>query len=125
MCDPCFEEAAPELAQALAELRPPCTVQLLETRLHRTCAACGGRFEGQRFAGHHRGDPLCTVCFKEHAPELTALLLLDESALEAADGGRDAPGLLAIAIRYSKLLFRLDAERPRTAPPPAARIRRP
>ncbi len=117
LCDPCFRLAAPTLFEEVSAMRPESSVQLLETRLHTACANCGGNLLGQRFAGHHHDDPLCTFCLEQDAPELAALLMLEEAVLEAADGGRDAPGLLKVAIAYSRRLYRLDAERPRTPLP--------
>lgn len=117
LCDPCFQEMAPDLVKALNALRPKCSIQPLETRLHDSCAACGGNILAQRFAGHHLGDLLCTVCFEKVDPGLAALLMLEEAALDAADARRDAPALLNIAVDYSRLQYRLDADRPLEAEP--------
>ncbi len=111
MCDACFRLAAPEHFEAALRFRSEFSVRQLETRRHGTCANCGGDLVGERFAGHHFDDPLCTVCFQGHSRELAALLFLHQAALEAAAGGRDAPGLLTVAISYSRMLYHLDARR--------------
>ncbi len=113
MCDRCFRQAAPELVEESLARQPECSIQLLDTRLHDRCANCGDGLLHRRIAGHHFADPMCSHCFAEYARELSALLILDEASLEAADGGRDAPGLLTVALSYSRLLYRLDEERPR------------
>ncbi len=118
MCHSCFEQAAPELAAALG-LRPT-SLQLLESRLEVTCAQCGDRLEGRRIAGHHLGDPTCRACFEKRAPELTALLLLEDAAVQAAERGRDAQGLLKVAINYARRLRRRNAERRREPLKPKA-----
>jgi len=124
MCERCFQEAAPEHVEALLEMRPEVSVQPLETRRHDKCAECGADIFGQRYAGHHLGDPMCTVCFEKCDPGLAALLILEEGALEAADARRDAPALLDLAVDYSRLQYRLDAERPRKPLPVRPRRRR-
>ncbi|MCP3957420.1 MAG: hypothetical protein GY719_06175 [bacterium] len=114
MCDRCFEAAAPELAEAASASRPNGSVRL-RLRSSATCANCGDHLPG-RFAGYHMADPLCVSCLREHAAELAALLLLDEAALKAADGGQHARELLDVAVNYAKVLHRLDAEHPRNPP---------
>ena len=121
MCDSCFQELAPELAEAVLALQPKSSIQLLEPRACDTCANCGGDLSGSRFAAHHFGDPHCTFCFEEEAPGLAALLIVGEAALEAAAGARDAAGLLRVAVSFSRLLYRLDKQRPRTVPGPELR----
>ncbi len=116
MCARCFSEAAPEYAEALLSLQPKCTVSRLDARRHDRCANCGDNLVGNRFAGYHFGDALCTMCFQEYAPELAALLVLHESAIDAADGARDAPGMLNIAVTYLRILYRLDAWRAEKPP---------
>ncbi len=111
ICNACLHQADPELAEALG--REPAAILLLKTRLDVTCANCGDDLSGRRMAGHHLGNPLCTGCLDPHAPEMASLLLLDEAAREAADGGRDAAALLEVAKQYARRLFRLDAEHPR------------
>ncbi len=111
MCHSCFHQADPELAEALG-LRP-ISVQLLKKRSGATCVNCGDSLSGQRFAGFHLGDQLCTPCFLEHGRELAALLMMEAAVLRAADGRRDAAGLMKVAISYALRLYRLDAEHPR------------
>ena len=65
-----------------------------------------------RIAGHHWGDPLCFTCFYPYAPEVAALLRLDEAARQAADT-LDSRNLLTVAVSYTELLYSLDAEHPR------------
>ncbi len=124
MCNPCFRLAAPDLAEAVLKLQPHCSIQRLEARRHDSCANCGDSLIDQRVATFHFADPLCTACMEQYSRELAALLILHEAALEAADGGRDAPGLLTVAINYSRMLYRLDARRAeRFNPLPAGRRR--
>ncbi len=110
VCDVCLLEADPALARAYG-LRPA-AIQPLESRADVTCANCGDSLDGRRFAGYHLGEPLCTVCFEPHEPELGGLLLLGEAALEAAAGGH-AKDWLEVAIHFARRLLRLDADHPR------------
>lgn len=113
MCDTCFSAAAPELDMVLRALQPVISVRFLEARSTAVCANCGDRLTG-RIAAFHGGDPLCLGCVREHSPEVAALLLLEEAALEAADAGQHAADLLDVALSYAKALYRLDEDHPRT-----------
>ncbi len=112
MCDECFRQAAPDLAEAVQALQPIVSIQH-QRGPDEDCANCGDDLLG-RVAGHHYGDALCVACFGNFAPKLAALLLLEEAAREAAGGSQDAQGLLAVAATYSRLLLQL-ADRPRAA----------
>ncbi len=121
LCDRCFEELAPELVEALLELRAQSSVERLEPGRRPICSDCGDSLLGQRFVGHVLGKPLCTLCFEKRDRGLAALLILEEAALNAAVPPRDAPAHLTVAIDYSRLQDRLDAKGRRKAPAPGMR----
>ncbi len=110
MCDACFRQAAPEVADAVPSLAPGCSIQPLDPRRHTRCADCRKSLLGCRFVGQHGEHPLCADCFGARFPEMAALLILHEAALEATAKGRDAPRLLAVAATYRQLLDHLDAD---------------
>lgn len=126
MCETCFRLVAPEVAEALQrqaallrldeKIRRAVRASVLPVRSATACANCGDRLTAVRFAGHHYGDPLCFACFYPHAPEIAALLRLDEAVLKAADS-QDSRNLLTVAVSYADLLYRLDAEHPRDKAP--------
>ncbi len=119
MCHSCFEQAAPEVAEAFGLW--PTSIQLLKSRLDVTCANCGDDLSGRRLVGYHLGDPLCIGCFRQHSKVLATLLLLEKAALMAAAGSRDVAGLLKVALSYARNLYRLDAEHPRERVKPKKR----
>lgn len=123
MCDSCFRQADPELAQALSEMQALTDVRCLDVGSVAFCCNCGGRLSG-RFAGHHLGDPLCVGCLRHRDPKLAVLLRLEEAVLEAAESKRYAEDLLAIAVWYSRALDRLDA-RTQASSRPATIVRLP
>ncbi len=118
MCETCFRLVAPEVAEARRRERGDerilraARASVLLVRSATACANCGDRLRAVRVAGHHYGDPLCFACFYPHAPEVAALLRLDEAALKAADL-QDSRNLLTVAVSYADLLYHLDAEHPR------------
>ncbi len=124
MCDPCFRQAAPELARALSQLQPLTDLRYLEVGTARFCCNCGSRLSG-RITGYHLGDPMCIGCFRHHDPNLAVLLRLEEAVLEAAKSRRYAEDLFAVAVWYSRALDRLDARSQAPLKPAAALIRLP
>lgn len=122
MCETCFRLVAPGVDEAMRRERGDerilraARASLLPVRWATTCANCGARLGAVRMAGHHYGDPLCFACFFGHAPETAALLRLDEAARQAADT-LDSRNLLTVAVSYTELLYRLDADHPRDPPP--------
>ncbi len=109
MCDRCFREADPEVARAIAGLQPSADVRVVEGCSGLACANCGDRLSG-RNVGHHKGDPLCVACLREHEPRLAALLRLEEAVLIAVRAGLCAEELLTVAVWYARALDALDAE---------------
>ena len=97
MCDSCFQEAAPEVVEAIRSLEIV-SIRLLSSDDLGTCSQCGIPLTG-RVAGHHRGDPHCLTCFRRHSRRLAGLLLLDEAAFEAARTG-STEDLLEVATAY-------------------------
>lgn len=83
MCETCFRLVAPDVAEALDKLRSETSIEHLEGPSIATCAHCGTRLE-VRITGRHRRAPLCVECFRQHAPDLAALLCFDEQILRAA-----------------------------------------
>ncbi len=122
MCETCFRLVAPDVGEAMRRERGDGRIlraaraSLLPVRWATTCANCGDRLLAVRIAGHHYGDPLCFSCFYLHAPEVAALLRLDEAARQAADT-LDSRNLLTVAVSYTDLLHHLDAEHPREKAP--------
>ena len=83
MCEACFRIVAPGLVEATLGLQPVASIEPLKARATASCANCGDPLHS-RMVGHHRGDPLCVDCFREHSPDLAGLLLMVEGMLEAA-----------------------------------------
>ncbi len=111
LCHECFQQAAAELAKAMLDLQPEYSIQISDDSAA-TCANCRREIRIQRFAAFHFNSRLCSTCLAEHTPQIAALLLLHQAAIETADGNHDTPGLLAVVLAYARLLHRLHDKKP-------------